>query len=41
MRVLDPLYCSILAQVWDVPQAIEYVKDLAELKPWYHIPGIN
>jgi len=22
-------------QVWDVPQAIDYVKDLAELKPWF------
>ncbi|KAF8311002.1 enolase C-terminal domain-like protein [Clavulina sp. PMI_390] len=22
-------------QVWDVPQAIEYVKGLAELKPWF------
>jgi L-fuconate dehydratase len=21
-------------QVWDVPQAIEYVKQLEELKPW-------
>ena len=21
-------------QVWDVPEAIEYVKDLAEIKPW-------
>lgn len=22
-------------QVWDVPQAIEYVKKLAEIKPWF------
>jgi L-fuconate dehydratase len=22
-------------QVWDVPQAVEYVKQLEELKPWY------
>ncbi|KAI0822900.1 enolase C-terminal domain-like protein [Trametes gibbosa] len=22
-------------QVWDVPEAIEYVKDLAEIKPWF------
>jgi L-fuconate dehydratase len=22
-------------QVWDVPQAIDYVKQLEELKPWY------
>ncbi|KAL4079475.1 enolase C-terminal domain-like protein [Scleroderma citrinum] len=22
-------------QVWDVPQAIQYVKDLAEIKPWF------
>ena len=21
-------------QIWDVPQAIQYVKDLAEIKPW-------
>jgi len=22
-------------QVWDVPQAVEYVKGLAEIKPWF------
>jgi L-fuconate dehydratase len=22
-------------QVWDVPQAIEYVKSLQEIKPWF------
>ena len=22
-------------QVWDVPHAIEYVKRLAEIKPWF------
>lgn len=22
-------------KVWEIPQAIAYVKDLAELKPWY------
>lgn len=25
-------------QVWDVPQAIEYVKSLEEIKPWYAAP---
>jgi len=22
-------------QIWDVPQAVEYVKRLAEIKPWF------
>lgn len=26
-------------QVWDVPEAIEYVKSLAEIKPWY-VPNL-
>jgi len=22
-------------QIWDVPQAVEYMKGLAEIKPWF------
>ena len=28
-------------QIWDVPQAIQYVKDLAEIKPWSVRPPLS